>query len=373
MRNSVKLVMAKGISIYLHFTLILFLLWIAVVFFATGMQWMTLLWATLLVVAIFLSILLHEYGHALVASEYGIYAKHLKLYPIGGIASIERLPKNPKQELLISSAGPFVSFCIAGLLSLFYPQKISWDSFTTLAPAISKQNFLYYLGVANLGLALINLIPAFPLDGGRILRALLALRYNYIRATAITASIGKIAGVLLIVAGFVTLSFILPLAGIFVLLFAPAEESYLKLKDLVKGMQLREMLMYDYDQLEAGLTVNEAANILQYKHGKYFIVMENGSPVGTLNRIEVMKSVADRDFGKKISELMKVNIVRLEGDMAVENILDRLAGNEDRIYPVFDHNRFIGVINFRHVIEYLLLHNASSKDSDKTRSLVELV
>lgn len=373
MKNSLKLVTIKGISVYLHFTFLIFIAWLFVVYITSGMAWTQLFWSIAFLLSAFVSVILHEYGHALVAAQFGINAKKITLYPIGGIASIEKLPENPKQELLISGAGPVVSFTLAGVLLLFSPQELSVESFKNFTGTVTNENFLFSLGWLNAALALFNLIPAFPMDGGRIFRALLAFRFNYIKATTIAASVGRVVAVVFILTGLISMNWILSIIGLFVIVFARAEESYLQLKGLTKGIRLGETLMFDYDSLDANLTVNEAANILQNKHNKYFIILENGAPVGTLNRVEVIKSVAEQQYEKKISELMKENITHLDGSMMVDTVLENFAGNEERIYPVFDKDKFIGVTSFQHILEYLLIHKASTKEYGKTKGLVELV
>ena len=373
MKGSIKLITIKDITVYLHFTFLFFLAWMIIAYVASGMQWVQLFWSMLFLLAVFASIIVHEYGHALVASFFGISAKRITIYPIGGIASIEKLPENPKQELLISGAGPFVSFCLAALLFLFAPQEFSFQSLRDFNGVLSKENFLYSLGFVNIALAVFNLIPAFPMDGGRILRALLAFKFNYIKATAIATSVGKVVAFIIIISSLLTMNFILSLIGVFIIVFAKAEESYLQLKNLVRGIRLKEVLMYDYNSIESNLTVNEAADIMESNHSKYFIVMNEGIPVGTLNRIEVIKAVAEQSYDKKVSDLMKENLTHFDGEMWMEDVLDKFSGHEERIYPVFDKEQFIGVVSFRHIIEYLLIHKASSKEYNKTRSLVELV
>lgn len=373
MKASLKLLTIKGISVYVHFTFLFFVVWVLVVYIASGMLWQQLLWSMVFLASIFACVVIHEYGHAFVAAWFGINAKKITLYPIGGIASIEKLPENPRQELLISGAGPVVSFVLASVLLLFAPQHFSWTGFEDYSGGLNQGNILYMLGWTNIFLALFNLIPAFPMDGGRILRALLALKFNYIKATSIAAGIGKVIAVLILITGVLSMNLIVALIGVFIILFAHAEESYLQIRMLVKGIKLKDVLMFDYDRLDADISVNEAAGILESNHSKYFIVMNEGTPVGTLNRMEVMKAVSEQSYNKKISELMKQGIEHLEGEMLVEDVLNTFSENEEKIYPVFDRQNFLGVVNFQHIIEYLLIHKAASKEYIKTKSLAELV
>jgi Zn-dependent protease len=373
MKWSVKLFTIKGITLRLHITLLLFVAWLTVLYMANGMQGQQLSWSILFLVALFASIALHEYGHALVASFFGINAKDITLFPIGGLASIEKLPKNPKQELLISSAGPAVNLVLAACCWLFFSQQNLLKAHINFTGVINSANFLPLLGVANLLLALFNLLPAFPLDGGRILRAIFAFWYNYVKATHMVATISKVVAALFVAYGLLSLDVMLLLLGFFILIFSKAEEAYLQLKALVKGIRLKEMLMYDYNSLDADLTASEAANVLQQKQSKVFLVMDKGQVIGSVNRLDVMKAIADQQYDTKMTSLVKNKPVSFDGETTVDKVLEKLSANDERLYSVMDKSRFIGVINFQHVIEYLLLHKVNTKDFAKVKSLVELV
>jgi Zn-dependent protease len=373
MKWSVKLITIKGITLYLHFTFLLFVAWMITVNLASGMQVAQLLWTTAFLAAVFASIALHEYGHAFIAAYFGINAKHIVFYPIGGIASIEKLPENPRQELLISSAGPAVSFVLAAFCWLLAPQSAFVANYQNFAGIIHSGNFFLLLGTVNLVLGAFNLVPAFPLDGGRMLRALLAFKMNYVRATTVAASIGKAIAALFVVYGLVYLNFLLVVVGLFIILFAQAEEAYLQLRKLVADYRLKDMLMYDYDSLDATTTVSSAIGVLQRNHSRQFIVTADGLPVGTLARKEVMKAVADQQYNVTVGALMEDDLVVLDGDKSAADVLQKLSSNEERLYPVMEKGRFAGVINFQQVIEYLLLHKTHEKDFAKTKSLVELV
>jgi predicted transcriptional regulator len=169
------------------------------------------------------------------------------------------------------------------------------------------------------------------------------------------------------------MNFILALIGVFIILFAQAEESYMQIRTLVRGVKLGEVLLYDYRSIDAGLTAQETANHIAGLQDKYFIVMDNEMPVGSLTRLEVMKAVSEQQGEKKLTELMKENIEYFDRNMLVEDVFDKLSANEARIYPVFDKTKFIGVVSFEHIIEYLLLQKATSKEAGKTKSLAELV
>jgi Zn-dependent protease len=370
MRGSFKIFTIKGISVYLHYTFLIFVAWLLFLYIITGMQWVQLLWSFLFLIAVFSSVIVHEYGHALVAAKFGINAKKITLYPIGGIASIEKLPENPKQELWISGAGPVVSICLAALLLLFAPQKFSIQSFNEMSGELNQENFVYMLGLINLLLAAFNMIPAFPLDGGRVLRALLALKFNYLKATTIAALIGRTIAFIIIIVAVLNMNFILALIGAFIIIFSRVEESNLQLKTLVQGVQLKDVLMYDYHTIDAHLNVHDAANSIAGNDSKYFIITDNGLPKGILKRVEILKAAAENDYDTKVFELIKDDMEEFDADTPVEDVLGKFSGIEDKIYLVFDKGKLKGVVSFNNIIEHLMLLRSSTLEKISSKSKV---
>lgn len=334
---------------------------------------MDIIWALILLALIFFSVVLHEAGHALVASQFNIYSRSVILLPIGGVASIEKFPDNPMQELAVSFAGPFVNILIAMSLSAFLQPYTPFWNLNGYEGAISRENILFHLYAVNMFLAIVNLVPAFPLDGGRILRALLGFKFNYVKATSLAFLIGKIVAIITIIVGIILFNPFIPLLGIFILLFAKTEEYYLRLKSLVSGIKLKEALMYDYHSLRADMTVMEAASILDNQHSKFFIVMDGPDPVGTINRIEIIKAIAEMQYSITVKDLMKEDLKFFDANTNMETVLDKMSNDEEKIYPVMEDKHFAGVINFQHIIEYLLIHKAHTNEYGRIRSLAGLL
>ena len=198
-----------GIEVSLHWTLLLFIAFTAVNASYGGVV------GAVTLCAIFGCVLLHEFGHAMAARQFGIPTSSIVLLPFGGIASLERMPRNPLQELWIAVAGPLVNVAIAGLLLLLLlPVQL-------IAPGLTP--WIQYLLFANIVLVVFNLLPAFPMDGGRVLRSLLALRLPYIQATNIAASVGRVVAVGLGLAGLFASQFMLLLIAIFIFFAGSAE------------------------------------------------------------------------------------------------------------------------------------------------------
>ena len=205
-----------GIDISVHITFLLLLTFC--LFQGLGVA--------LFVVTLFGCILLHELGHALTARAYGIGTRGIVLLPIGGVAKLERMPRDPKQELMITLAGPAVNFVLAGLL---YALLALASSKIALGLDVFQSGFFSMLLAANVFLGVFNLLPAFPMDGGRILRAILAMRMNYLQATLTAAAVGKVFAAIFFTVGLVTLQFGLMLLAIFVWLMGAAEAAMVKL------------------------------------------------------------------------------------------------------------------------------------------------
>ncbi|HSC40177.1 MAG TPA: site-2 protease family protein [Chitinophagaceae bacterium] len=373
MSGAFKLVRIKGIQLFVHWTFLFLIGWVLLVNVRRGNDWEQLAWSVLFILSVFACVALHEFGHALMAARFGIRARNIILLPIGGIASIEKFPGNPRQELAISLAGPLVNLLIAGVLVVFLvPVHFIWQT-PADASITHGHDFLYNLYAVNIALAAFNLIPAFPMDGGRVLRALLGLKLNYVRATAIAATIGKVVAGFIVAAGIVLFSPVLVIIGVFIIFSAGAEEHYLRLKALVQGIKIKEVLMYDYNSLESKTTVKEAASVLMSNHSKYFIVMDGPHPAGSINRIEIIKAIAEMKYGMPVKDLLRKELCWLDGDKELDTVLEKLAANDERIYPVMENGRFTGVINFNQIIEYLLIHKADTKEYNRIKSLTGLL
>lgn len=358
MKGAFKIATIKGIRLYVHWTFLLIVGWIMVAGAAQGNNLVQLLWSLLFLLSVFACITLHEFGHAMVAARFGIMAKDITLLPIGGMANIEKFPESPAQELAISAAGPIVSLVIAFLL---------WLAFRTYPPELmvvggggitQLPSFLYNLSLVNVVLAVFNLIPAFPMDGGRILRALLSFKLDHLRATNIAATAGKVIAVLFIVAGILIFNPFLPVIGVFIIFSAGIEAYYLRLRSLVKGIKLNDVLIRQYSSLADNITVQEAAKVLETDQSKYFILTDNGRPAGTINRIEIVKAAAEGHEDLRLRDLPKEPPEFLDGSQEVADVLEKLARNSHHIFPVMDNGQLGGVVTLNHIIEHQLMNKS---------------
>jgi Zn-dependent protease len=244
MGGSFKIGRFSGIDVKVHWTFLLLLAFFAFLGYQTSGSLLGALTATLVIVALFICVLLHEFGHSLVAQRLGLEIKSITLLPIGGVSNLESLPEKPADEVKITLAGPLVNVVLApiffglGLLLGAVP-RVPSDPFTGI---VSVGEFLFYLGYVNVVLALFNLIPAFPLDGGRILRAILATRLGALRATEISSIVGQLFAAAFFLIGLLGGNFLLALIAVFIFFGATGEAQMVRQQELTRGLRVSDVM-----------------------------------------------------------------------------------------------------------------------------------
>ena len=245
MRWSFKLGRILGIDVYIHFTFFLLLGFIGLT------QWMasrnpgSAVVAVLFFLSLFACVLLHEFGHALAARGYGIHTRDIVLLPIGGVASLERMPEKPRQELWVAFAGPLVNVVIAAGLFIGLTLKGPWEfSLTSLHASLAER-----LLAVNVFLVLFNLLPAFPMDGGRVLRAILAMRLPYARATRVAATVGQAMAFLFGFLGLFTNPMLIFIA-LFVWIGASQEAAAVEMQSSISGARVRDAMLTQFRTLQ---------------------------------------------------------------------------------------------------------------------------
>ncbi|TMP99973.1 MAG: site-2 protease family protein, partial [Verrucomicrobia bacterium] len=248
MKWSLKLGSFAGIRVYLHWTFVLLLGWILFSHLGQGHDWAEAWLGVGFIIALFGCVLLHEFGHALTAKHYGIGTRDITLLPIGGIARLERLPENPRHELWVTLAGPAVNVVIAGVLFAVLYFLYPGNKFSQAN--LLEGNFLVRLMWVNVFLGAFHLLPAFPMDGGRVLRALLSMRLGRARATRLAASIGQGMAILFGIAGFFGNPMLIFIA-IFVYLGAEAEAQSVETTSFIGGLHVKDAMMTSFRALKA--------------------------------------------------------------------------------------------------------------------------
>lgn len=360
MRGSLKILTVRGVGLYIHWTIIFVIGYILAGNPTFSGNANSILWSLLFVVAVFACITLHEFAHVIVASAFGVNTRNIVLLPIGGVANIERIPEIPKEEIAISIAGPVASLAIAGLFRLFTPGSFVPPLVPGELDMYSPPGLMYSLMIVNLGLALFNLIPAFPMDGGRVFRAVLALWMPYLKTTKIAAFISKFIAALLLLLGIIAFNPFLALIGIFVFFSANMEVYFLEVQRLIKDIHLRDVLIYNHESLAADITAAEAARQIERTVTKIFIVMEDHKPLGTLSRKEIVRAIAEDRSGELLKNLGIQKIPHFEGSMVAGEVLDKLIGAPEKLAAVFENGIYSGLVSLTHIIEHGQMMKASS-------------
>ena len=236
MNWTVKLARIVDIDIYIHYTFFLLLAWFAWRGYAVSGSLMAAADNVTFIVALFGCVVLHEFGHALTARRYGIKTEHITLLPIGGVAAMQDIPKQPRQEIAIAIAGPLVNVVIALVIAAYL--KLNPMGFDNAQLLNGQWPFLYELLFVNIFLAAFNLVPAFPMDGGRVLRGLLALKLEHAKATLWASRVGKFFAVAFIAYGLVSNNFMLGLIGVFIFMGAAGENRLVQFKHQVKNLPI---------------------------------------------------------------------------------------------------------------------------------------
>jgi Zn-dependent protease/CBS domain-containing protein len=345
-----------GTVVRVHVTFILLLAWIfAVDYIAGGAQ---AAWSGLLfIVLLFLCVLLHEFGHIFMARRFGVRTPDVILLPIGGVSRLERIPEQPSEEFLIAIAGPAVNVVIAVLLMLVGGANLSADHLAALESA--NVSMIDRLAAVNLFLAVFNLIPAFPMDGGRVLRALLATRFGYVRATEIAAMIGQ--GVAFVL-GFLGLfgNPLLIFIAIFVYLAAAAEAHLVATRAMSRGVPVTSAMVTQFATLTPDEHVDAAVETLLHTRQSEFPVVDgNGRPLGVLGRNELIRAMKERGPNASIADAMTAHLPTVDKNRCLEDAFRLL---QEKSAPavgiVDDAGRLVGLVTSETIGEMLLLHRA---------------
>lgn len=345
MRGSFKLFTWLGIPVFLHWTfglIFVYILWHAQ---SEGLETIETIWLTGLFMALFLCVLLHEYGHAIAARKYGVKTRDIVLMPIGGVARLEKMPEKPMQEFVVAIAGPAVNVLIATVLFLgmnFGVEGDLWELFsyairTDIGSEIVTESgyflspelhFAIKLAFTNVALVIFNMIPAFPMDGGRVFRALLSMWLGRPRATNIAAWVGQLIALLLVGAGIWGSDVMLSILGIFVIYAARAENSNVQTEDLLSKFKVKDVIRPQFTRMRSNDWMLSAIETLRHGLERHFLVFDmNDHLVGMLEEDDILRAMRKPDVTAEIMQYaQRVEIVSLEDSLLKIHYLIRQRG-----------------------------------------------
>lgn len=356
---SIRLGRLFGIDVYIHWSFWLLIIWVLYLQFRSGSGVTDALFAAGFVLALFACVVFHELGHALTARRFGIGTKDITLYPIGGVASLEKMPDEPGRELLVAVSGPIVNLVIAGLLWIYFVASGNFPDPAMLenAKTLADVPFLFTLFTANLIVAAFNLLPAFPMDGGRALRALLSLMIDRGRATRIAASVGQILAVLFIFLGFYYNPWLI-LIGLFVFLGAGIESAGERTKTELSGLKVEDALMKRFTHLSPFDNLSSAVDALLNSQETDFVVLDEDEPIGLLTRNEIIKGLSERGPEARVSAYMNRDFFVVGPDLKLADFLEEVSSHNSDIALVMKDGELIGLIDRENVEERLLVERA---------------
>ena len=340
MFKSIRVGQAFGIPIYIHWS---FLLLPLIVVFEGQEDLSSSLWKIGLMLCLFLCVLLHELGHALSARRFGVETQDIILSVIGGVARLKNLPRKPIQELIIAAAGPAVNVVIAIILGIFL-----FLMGTMVFPdggRITGSNFLFWVFAANIVLVVFNLIPAFPMDGGRMLRAVLSMKIDRVKATKIAVYIGYVLAFVFAVIAIWGAAYTLLIISVFVIFSATTELRSIKSQAFMTNHTVSDAMRRQFTILQQSNVMDYAVQTLKGTGQKNFVVLNLMKITGILTHRNIIKSIQEKKNLAPISEYMNINFTIVSSNDSIETAYHLFMENNYELIPVVENGIIIGVLD----------------------------
>jgi Zn-dependent protease/CBS domain-containing protein len=365
MEGSFKIAKMFGIPVKIHWSFALLLLYVLYLGYSSGLEWGSIGLLVVFVLSLFFCVVLHEYGHALTARKYGVETRDIILSPIGGVARLERLPEKPIQEFYVAIAGPLVNIAIiiliAPLFILIFSNDISWgegflNSWIPLMDPTKPLNILPFLLVGNVMLAGFNLLPAFPMDGGRVFRSLLSIKLGRLRATQIASYLGNFFGIAMIALGLYDGRIMTSLIGVFVFLLATQEYRMVKMEVILKNNTVADIFRESFSKIYLDSKMAVAEDIIKRGFEKNFLVFNNEEKLaGVLHELFIMEAIQKKDQEGPVAEYLSDSYESINKTDSLDNVLKKMQNHGYSILPVFEDAELIGVLDVMMMNNFLRL------------------
>jgi Zn-dependent protease len=365
MNRSLRIGSVAGIGLFLHWTFVLLVAGLVAFLYYQGESLATTLHIMGLITGLFGCVVLHELGHALTAKYFSVPTRSITLYPIGGMARLERLPDEPVKEFWIAVAGPLVNIAIAivlaiGLAAFSTPMSIG-AAYTVDAHAGATLLWL------NVGLAVFNMLPAFPMDGGRVLRALLALRYDYAQATQTAARVGQAMAVLFGFVGVVSFNFVLLFIALFVYIGAQQESQHATFRSVARDTPVRDAMMTRFATLSPDATLGDAVDELLAGTDHDFPIVRDGRVEGMLSRQQLVDALRTQGRDERVGVVASVPCTTVSSHTTLDDAFQTMQQSDCTTVPVVDEGKLVGLLSLENVGELLMVRSALGSASEPTR------
>ncbi len=364
MSSSLKLFSVAGIAIRMHITFPLILVWAAIQFGLVAAAGAAgALFGVIVVLALFVIVILHELGHSLAAMRFGVSVREITLLPIGGVAQLEEIPEDPTQELIVAIAGPAVNFLLAIIAAPVFligaAELLNPTTILTELDAITFSAVFTYVFIYNLFLGVFNLLPAFPMDGGRILRALLATRIRYTQATSIAATVGRITALGLGLLGFTGGGLFLIFIAFFVYIGAGHEERLAELRSVLRGVQVGQVYSRDVSHLAPDDSLQEAIRASLTSLQATFPICRDGQLVGIVTYPLLMQALDKHPRETPLQDIMLDQPPHVSPEDDLYDVQRQLDNGSTRLdaMPVMQGDEFLGLLTLRDISEAFRLRS----------------
>lgn len=354
MKGTFRILTVANIPVYVHWSFGLLLFYILFEGERSSLTWLEMGWLSLFVLAVFVCVILHEFGHALTARRYGVETQDIILSPIGGVARLNRLPDQPLQEFFVALAGPMVNLVIALLLSvcfLFIPFSELYGHLSVKDP----RAFIPMLVLLNLLLAVFNLLPAFPLDGGRIFRALLSIRLGRTRATKVASLLGQALAFGCFYYAFAKGDFIAGLFGVFIFFMATNEYRNVKMTALLLEGKIADIMHEPFRELRSSEAMQLAIDLFKKGLGKSFLVFDDAENVVGVLQEEIILQVMKRSMeNQPIADHMSTEFGTAQVTDSLRTVFLTMFEKEvNKVVAIYEEEQLLGVLDIDMVYHYL--------------------
>lgn len=355
MKGTLVIGKVAGIKIQVHWSFTLLLVWVVFTNSKAGGDYASGLFNVVLVLVLFLCVILHELGHALMARRFKIQTRSITLLPIGGVAALEKIPEKPSSELAVALAGPVVNLIIVLLLSFFLPlqsySNVAPEEWELILTTPSWTALWSYLFIANSILLAFNLIPAFPMDGGRVLRALLAFRFSRAQATEIASRLGQSVAFLFLLLGLFSNPFLV-LVAVFVYFGAYAENQMVQQQYRLQGHLVRDALITNFSSIPRDASLKTAISLILSGTEKDFMITEQGRLCGLLLNSDIVRHAGQQDT--PIAEIMETEFATVSPQTPLTEAFQIMNKQGVKFLPVLEKDQLIGAISSENIGEFLL-------------------